>query len=203
MVGYWTVPPMWAGRTVAVMASGPSMSQEMADKVRAARLPAIVINNTYKLAPWADLLYAADEEWWAHNPHVPAEFPGLKASVSSVSGVLRLRNTGADGFDDDKSAVRTGKHSGYQAVHIAAHTGALRILLFGFDMRGGHWHPEHELPLRTTMRDLYPIWAKRFDDLGACLTQRGIEVINCTQGSAITAFPIMEFEKALAPCGAR
>ena len=37
MVGYWTIPRMWEGRTVAVMASGPSMSQEVADKVRAAK----------------------------------------------------------------------------------------------------------------------------------------------------------------------
>lgn len=51
MVTYWTVPQMWAGRTVAVMASGPSMSKDVADKVRAARLPVIVVNNTYRLAP--------------------------------------------------------------------------------------------------------------------------------------------------------
>lgn len=197
MIDYWTVPRMWEGRTVAVMASGPSMSQEVADQVRAARLPAIVINNTYRLAPWADLLYAADEEWWNVNRHVPAEFPGLKASVSAVNGVLRLKNSGSDGFDDDRSAVRTGKHSGYQALHIAAHTGAKRILLLGYDMRGGHWHPEHELPLRTTMRDLYPIWAKRFDDIATHLKDRGIEVINCTLGSAITAFPFMPLEEAL------
>lgn len=198
MVTYWSVPPMWVGRTVAVMASGPSMSQEVADKVRAARLPAIAVNNTYRLAPWADLLYAADEEWWNVNRHVPAEFPGFKVSVSSVAGVMRLCNTGPEGFDDDRSCVRTGKHSGYQAVHIAAHTGAKRIILCGFDMKGGHWHAEHERPLRTTDRDLYPIWAQRFDGLATELAKRGIEVVNTSMGSAITAFKFMPVAEACA-----
>jgi hypothetical protein len=193
----WRVPQLWPGRTVAVLASGPSMSQRVADEVRAAGLPVIVVNNTYQLAAWADLLYAADAEWWAQHPQA-REFAGLKVTCSDVRGIHKLRNTGAEGFDPDPAAVRTGGNSGYQAIHVAAHAGASRILLLGYDMDGGHWHAEHEPPLRTTHRDTYGVWLGRFPRLRTELEVRGIEVVNCNPESALRAFRKMSLAEALA-----
>ncbi|WP_086925409.1 hypothetical protein [Variovorax sp. JS1663] len=191
----WSVPPLWRGRTVAVLASGPSMSQEIADLVRAAGIRAIVVNDTYRLAPWADLLYAADAQWWECNPE-SSDFCGLKASVSAVPGVLQLQNTGTDGFEPHRMGVRTGGNSGYQAVHIAIHGEASRILLCGFDMSnraGLHWHGAHPAPLRNTDDHSYTRWADRF----AALKDIGPEIINCTPASAITCFPRLDLYEAL------
>ena len=109
--------------------------------------------------------------------------------------------TGRRGFDPDPTAVRTGSTSGYQAVHVAAHTGAARILLCGFDYRhtGGekHWHGDHVAGLRNTDPDLWPTWISHFESLRDQLPA-GCEVINCTPGSAITAFRRMDLETALA-----
>lgn len=191
----WSVPPLWRGRTVAILASGPSMSQEVANLVRAAGIRAIVINSTYRLAPWADMLYAADAQWWREHP-MAQEFPGLRVSVSAMLGVLQLQNTGTEGYEPHRMGIRTGGNSGYQALHIAIHGEAERILLCGFDMsnRGGlHWHGAHPAPLRNTDDHSYTRWVERF----AALKDIGPEIINVTPGSAITCFPSMDLHEAL------
>lgn len=196
-VSFWTVPRFWVGRTVAVMASGSSMSLAVADQVRAARLPSVVVNSTWQLAPWADLLYAADEEWWKQNPDA-MEFAGIKVSVASVEGVMRLKSTGMKGFDPDQRNVRLGGNSSYQAVHIAMHTGAKRILLCGVDMGGKHWHPEHAAPLRSTPDWAYQRWITLFGGLAKAATEHGIEIWNCSPISALKCFEFVRLESALA-----
>jgi hypothetical protein len=64
-------------------------------------------------------------------------------------------------------------------------------------MRGGHWHKKHESPLRDHGEGIYPRWIKRFATLAGPLAARGIEVINCTPGSALTTWPFMPLEQAL------
>lgn len=76
----WSVPRCFEGGTVVVLASGPSMSQDVADRVMASGLPAIVTNSTFRLAPWAWMLYGADESWWNHPDNKDAHvFRGLRA----------------------------------------------------------------------------------------------------------------------------
>ncbi len=192
----WTVPRLWEGKTVAVLASGPSMSKDIADQVLAAAAPAIAINNTYLLAPWADMLYAADASWWAAHP-AAAGFEGLRVTVQDVPGTLKLRCSGPAGFDPHPGAVRSGGHSGHQAVHIAMHAGARRILLCGFDMHGTHWHGEHAAPLRNTAAGTYGRWVEQFAELGAAALELGIQILNCTPRSALTCFPAMNLADAL------
>jgi hypothetical protein len=198
-VSGWTVPPMWAGQTVAILASGESMSKEVADSVRLLGVPTIAINTTVELAPWADMLYAADAAWWERHKAAAAQFSGAKVTCSDVSmpGVLRLRNTGKVGFDEDRSCVRTGGNGGYQAIHIAVHAGAARILLFGYDMRGGHWHGRHPEPLRNAGESIYGRWIPQYQVLAPILRARGVEVLNCTPGSALRVWPIVRLEEAM------
>jgi hypothetical protein len=185
----WHVPAAFPGGSVVVMASGPSMSAAVAAKVRASGVPAIAVNTTFLLAPWAWMLYAADWRWWHEHP-LALQFEGLKATADiAVPPVHRLRNTGIDGFDPDPGCVRTGNNSGYQAVHIAIHTGAARVLLTGFDMRGGHWHALKDGPLR---RD----WIAHFATLAEAVRGR-VEIINCTPASALTCFPRQTLDEAL------
>lgn len=198
----WQVPRMWEGKTVAVLASGPSMSKIVADEVLAAGLPTIVINNTYLLAPWADMLYAADAAWWQAHPGT-ADFRGLRVTVQDVAGTLKLRCSGPAGFDPHPGAVRSGGHSGHQAVHIAMHAGARRILLCGFDMHGTHWHGEHAFPLRNTAGGTYGRWVEQFAELRDSAISLGIEIVNCTPGSALTCFPAASLTEALRSRGDR
>jgi hypothetical protein len=185
----WSVPPgEWKGKTVAVLASGSSMSQSLADQVRAEGLRAIVVNSTFRLAPWADLLYGADASWWKTTPGA-RQFAGMKVSCEPVKGVLNLRNAGKTGYSEDAGCVHTYGNSGAQAIQIAAKGGAARILLYGFDMRGGHWHGEHPKPLRSTSPGTFEKWIQGMEALAAELAKREIAVENRTPGSALKCFP--------------
>lgn len=199
----WSVPLMWSGRTVAILASGPSMSQAVADAVRAAGVPAIAINTTHRLAPWADLLYACDPEWWQHPTNADAHrFRGVKVCLGGVvAGVHRLHIAGTLGVSTQPGCICTGGNSGYQALQVALHGGARRVLLCGFDMtaaRGGHWHGGHPAGLKNTMEETFVVWRRRFEAAAPFLAAAGLEVINCTPRSALTCFPKGTLESELA-----
>lgn len=197
----WAIPPLWPGQTVAILASGPSMSAEVAAKVRAAGVPVIAINSTFRLAPWASMLYAADRAWWAANPEA-MKFAGIKVSCERYPGVESLRNAGTIGYTDDAWGIHTYGNSGAQGIQIAAKAGASRILLCGFDMHdraGSHWHGDHPAPLRNTQTELYARWIVQMAVLARHLAERGVDVLNVTPDSALKCWPIVDLEAALAP----
>jgi len=191
----------WQGATVAVLGSGPSMSLKVADSVK--HLPRIVLNTTYQLAPDADYIYAADPMWWIWATEQlwwDHSSKGWKMTMESRSrqhpnvpkeiGVMRYG--GLHGFDDRPGYLRSGGNSGYQALHLAASMGAARILLFGFDCHGGHWHGDHPDKLGNPMASTYAGWIRNFTSLAPLLRERGIEVVNCTPGSKLECFQPME-----------
>jgi hypothetical protein len=206
--GPWQVPRCFAGGTVAILASGPSMSAAVADAVHAASVPAVAINTTFRLAPWAWMLYAADYEWWQHPEHADAKaFAGHKVTIYTGSGqppagLSWLTSSGSTGFDPDPRNVRTGSNSGYQALHIAAQTGACRVLLCGYDMHGSHWHGEHPRGLKVNTVDGFEKFRARFADLVKPMKQLGVDVINCTPGSRLECFrrSTLEAELEKAKC---
>lgn len=198
-MNYWAVPRCWPGETVAVFATGPSLSQEVCDKVRDAGLNAIAVNDAYRLAPWAGFLFASDLLWWRTHAEAVKDFSGHKVTTQpgrDIDGVHRLRRTEYDGYDPNPSHLRFGGNSGYQAVHLAIHTGAARILLCGFDMhtRGGiHFFGKHAEPLHNPTDNRMSRWAARFKNLNG----HGAQIINCTPGSALTCFENRELDEVL------
>ena len=174
------------------------MSQDVAARVQAAKLPTIAINDTFRLAPDASILYAADARWWAHNARILRRWKGLKATAhNSVTdrSIHILRPTGVSGFDPVPGHVRTGGNSGYQAIHLAAQCGAKRIVLFGFDMHnrhGSHWHGQHQPPFNNPTRVIFGLWIQRFATLVEPLRARSILVVNATPGSDLRCWPIAD-----------
>lgn len=185
--------PVWRGDTVAVIATGQSLTQDQVDRAKGLRV--IVVNDAFRLAPWADMLYAADARWWQHNPDALA-FTGKKlcAQPHRPEGVFYIQSSGVGGFDPDPARIRTGGNSGYQAIHVAIHQGATKIILLGFDMHGTHYFGPHKAPLRNTHEVSFRLWRERF----SALNNRGAEIINCTPGSKLRAFPVMTLDQALA-----
>jgi hypothetical protein len=194
-MSFWRIPRCFEGRTVAVLASGPSLTREAVEAVQ--HVPCIAVNNTHRLAPWAWALYAADEEWWHHDSNADAHlFAGHRVTVGDIPGTLRLRNTGRSGYDTDPYSIRTGGNSGYQALHVALHTGASTVLLLGCDMHGCHWHGKHAWGLRETAPSTYQSWIIEFRKLATQLPA-GVRVINCSPDSELDAFPRMTIAEAL------
>lgn len=199
-----TVPRLWPNGVVVCMASGPSLTPEDAEYCRGKADGVIVVNTTYKLAPWADALIASDVRWWQWHKGA-ADFTGLKYATSKHvrwKGVQILRNSGAKGLDLDPSGLRHGINSGYRAINLAVHFGAKRILLLGYDMKRGddpkrleHWHGEHPVPSRSP----YASFVRYYRTLVEPLQQIGVDVLNCTPGSALDCFPMADLRTVLKP----
>lgn len=191
----WSVPRLWEGETVAILASGFSLTEQVAERIRERKIPAIVLNTTYFRAPWAEMLYAADAAWWqTYNAKVNG-YAGLKVTtvVEAFPDLLALRVSGYSGFDPDPSQIRTGANSGFQAIHIAMQAGASRIELHGMDMRHRdglhHWHGTHPSPLRNHGGDMYLRWIEAFASLVPEAARLNASIVNCTPDSALTCFP--------------
>ena len=52
----WSVPRIWEGKTVTVLAGGPSLTELVVDAVCTSGCPSIAVNTSYRRAPWADVL---------------------------------------------------------------------------------------------------------------------------------------------------
>jgi hypothetical protein len=180
------------------------MNPQVAASVKAAEVPVIAINTTHRLAPWADALYSCDAKWWMHNQEA-LRFEGLKITQDEsvpFPQVYLLKNTGSDGFDPDPSCLRTGHNSTYQALQICIHAKAKRVLLCGVDMRWvdgeTHWHGDHPAPLADSDPDVFRrSMIPSFNAFAPQLPGLGVEVINCTPGSALFCFPRAKLEEVL------
>jgi hypothetical protein len=200
VASYAVVPRLWPGATMVLLGGGPSLTPADVDACRD-RVRVIAINDAYRLAPWADVLYACDDQWFRWHRDVPG-FAGLKYTIdpraASRPRVQLLRNTGSTGLETDPSGLRTGANSGYQAINLAVHLGAARILLLGYDMqrRGGrdHWFGAH--PNQTSPP--FQLFRRQFGALVDPLAARGVTVLNCTPDSALDVFPCQPLATALA-----
>ena len=198
----WVAPRLWPGETFVCLGGGPSLSPHQVAAVRwQARV--IAINDSYRLAPWAEVLYACDARWWDWHDGAPS-FAGLKVSQDAKLAhthpdVRLLRATGVDGFDPHPGNLRTGKNGGYQAIHPAVHLGAAKIVLLGYDMRPAegrtHWHDGH--PVRTRPEVYGDTMLPRFATLTGPLAKLGVKVINATPNSALDVFPRASLVRAL------
>ena len=176
------------------------MSKEVAETVRRSYVvKTIAVNTTFRLCNWADVILANDERWWVTYHAETNGMDAIKVCLEPTrfDDVLILQSSGKDGFDPDPAWIRNGGNSGYSAVHLAAHLGCKRILLCGFDMHGPRWHGRHPEPLRNAGEGIFAGWIARFGTLAPELEKRGIEVVNCTPGSALTCFPMMDLGEAL------
>ena len=197
-MSYWRVPREWAGETAVIFAAGPSITQKDVDKCR--HLRTIAVNVSYQLAPWADVIYGCDQRFWTWHPEA-LKCKGHKVCLTPIEheGLLRLENTGTDGLEREPTGLKTGRNGGYQAINLAYHFGARKILLLGFDMRVAdgktHWHDEH--PIKTSPTVFQNSMLPHFDSLFQELCSEGVAVFNCTPNSALTAFPKSTLERCL------
>jgi hypothetical protein len=192
---------------VVILATGPSLTVEdveyCQDKARV-----IAVNDAYRLAWWADALYACDAKWWHWHRGVPA-FPKPKWSLehsawsayrAAYPDVQRLQNTGPQGLEHNPSGLKNGRNSGYQAINLAVHYGAARILLLGYDMqaRKGQTHFFGDHP--NKQQSPYAQFRRAFESMVKPLAKRGVSVVNCSPASVLSAFPKLPLRQALPPC---
>ena len=111
----------------------------------------------------------------------------MSSGICPIPGVI---HEGANG----------GASSGYQAVNLAVHMHATRILLYAFDMGAtgaGHWHGRHPEHLANIPAGGYGPFATAFNSMAQPLAEMGVEVINCSRASNITCFPFSTLQAEL------
>lgn len=101
---------------------------------------------------------------------------------------------------DQPGKTGWGANSGFQALNLAAQFRPRRIVLVGYDMRidlGVHWHGRHRGSLNNPGQSTVITWRIALDGVAGDLAALGIEVLNASPVSALTAYPIVDFREAL------
>lgn len=186
----------WAGQTVVCIASGPSLCADDLEYVHSKHTKGlckvVAVNREFEYAPWADVLYAADYRFWAeYLPDIHKVFRGelwtLDKEAAKRFKLNYIRRGMGDGYSSDRTELNTGGNSGYQAIHLAVHFGASKVVLLGYDMQptnNMHHHfgaHRNKLPNPTG----YKLWVPRFKYLFSDLKRLKVEAINATRATAI------------------
>lgn len=177
-------------RTIVCIASGPSLTAADCALVRASQAFTIVVNTSFRLAPWADVLYAGDREWWHHHG---AEALAVCAGARWTASLDATERHGVRHRE-----ARDFENSGYQAIELAVlEYGARRVVLLGYDMQhtGGrrHWHADH--PAGMPNADEAAQWPARFSELPARFAH--VEFVNASRATALTCFRRADLAQAL------
>ena len=93
--------------------------------------------------------------------------------------------------------IGSGRNSGFQALNLAIQFGANPILFLGLDMRldaGSHWHGDHPPGLNNPNPEIVEVWRRIFAAEAPRLKARGIDVVNCSPGSALDCFEMANIE---------
>ncbi len=184
-----------------ILASGPSMCQADADAVRG-RGVVVAINQTIRLAPWADILYAGDASWWKQYGRAVKDFRGRRVGLSmpgqqrDIEQLLFRMGAGLG-----LQRINHGNNSGFQAINFAYLEGARRIVLLGYDMQHfegqHHWHEDYPTGMGNFNPGMPELCAPKFGPLAADLAARGVEVINATRRTALACFKRMPLADVL------
>ncbi len=210
MISPRKISSVWADPCV-VVASGPSLTPEIAHRIRMARWSdqwrVIVVNDAYRLLPHADILYACDWGWWRHH-----------AGAKDFSGERWTCHSNSQSFIDDKSLVahefdvnlveaRDGKDfshsdcihygrpqpsSGFQAVNLALLMGSPLVVLVGFDghaKNGKHFFGDHPPHLNRGTDEGYRQFARAYPP--------DSRILNATPGSTIEAYERVDLAEVL------
>ena len=198
-------------KTFAILASGPSLTGDQIETVRAWRecgenRVVIAVCRTFFEAPWADHMYAADPNWWRHyGERVRSMFRGQAWThrdnkVGATFGAKQMEVSNKPGLSTTPGIIYSGGNSGYQAIGLAYHLGARRIVLLGFDMQAtdGKTHHHGDYPERNLVQNSpFASWVNRFIILSAGLRRAGVVTINATPTTALKCFTQQPLEVAL------
>lgn len=198
--------PDWSGETCVLVASGPSASTIDLEPARGITR-FIAINNSWKLAPWADVLYACDVGWWRTHKGTWPEFKGMRVTQDELArqefGIHRVicERHHENLVLDRLGQVGWGGNSGFHCINLALQWGVKKIILVGYDMhlRGGmHWHGNHEPGLNNPTDANVARWRKTIDANAQTIKNLGVSVFNVSPVSALVSYPKTTLVEALA-----
>lgn len=163
----------------------------------------IAVNDSAFHAPYCDLIVSMDRLWTEYRWNDLRKRGAVSYLRRSAVQNLDTKFPWCHIFDCDHTKVEfsdydrvlNGTSSGMCALNLAYILRPKTVYLFGFDMCRGpngqaYWYPPYPWT-RTggTSNGKYADWAKQFARPAKLFENAGIEVLNVSPGSAITAFP--------------
>lgn len=203
----WGWCPDFSGQKVLIVASGPSAATVPLQDARGlARF--VAINESWRICPWADVLYGADGAWWKKRNGVP-EFAGIRVSQDPTAHArfaqvqhIKCRRGVNRIILDHVGDIGDGRTSLFQAMNIVVRAGPPRVLGFvGADMRldyGVHWHGRHEDGLSNPRQSSILRWIENIDGAAEDLRRLGVTVLNLSSISALTRYRKATLQEFLA-----
>lgn len=205
---------------VVCLASGPSLTLNQVEQVYQSGYPTIVVNDTFRLAPWAEVLYAADLKWWQHHyptakalmsytdepdgefwtlegnkQHIARKYPDSVDWINEVP-FQRLPGVGLD-------KIHHGGNSGYHAINLAFLFGAKKIILAGYDHQHtnnkAHWFGDHDKDKFNINANIEHMdrWLRGFDGMAKDFEKLEVDLVNCSIETAIASCRRSTLEKEL------
>lgn len=209
-----------------IAGTGPSLTAEVIDRVKASGLPVFGCNNTYQIFDLAAHL-ACNAEWWDHYWPIDERLREMRGRcwtwhrpTADKYGINHIEGRWGDGLSTDRRYIHYGHSSGYQLLGIAYHLGVREFLLVGYDLRypGGYSGVAKEPGAGRHYFGEYPRqlqhWTKFGIGPGGSLlglldcyrtidcAAMGIRIINCSPGSALDFFETAEIGDAIQDTGA-
>ena len=209
-------PPWWSDKTVFLVGGGPSLcgfdfsrlagvghavgvNQAMLDIPFC--VAGVTLDNIFSkqrhaemcgFAQYTQLYLALGDIWWRSTTVIPGA-----VYLRDRNSPVPWANPGLSAKADE---IQRGATSGYVALGLAVLKRAKRIVLLGYDYRveGSRHHYHNEYPWHTLANDKsLHVWATQFDSAAADCARLGVEVVNASPDSALTAFPKMTINEAL------
>jgi hypothetical protein len=223
----WQVPRIWEGGDVWILGGGPSVTEQFCipnkvvqQVIEQHSSPSVYspymsylhdkhvigVNVAYHIGTWMDMIVFGDEGFYLRECIGLAKYPGIKISCHPTSRhepwikYMDRDTSHPKGISPNPKKVSWNHNSGAVAINVAAHAGAKRIFLLGFDMKVGnnkmqHWHdvykrgpvnPTDQKRLRSMPFDQH---LSGFPVIARDAKKLGIQIINVCPDSAITDFP--------------
>lgn len=210
----WAIPPIWKDKTAYILGGGPSLlgmdlCQGLERLLENKRV--IGVNNAFRLGSWVDICWFGDAKWFEWNYKELAEYSGLKVTCNPNfltnkkyfgSGILTVGRGKSNGIEIRNEYVAWNRSSGASAINFAYHLGVKRVILLGFDMHSTeanhNWHKKHKgKSVNNAKFDPYPRFLKVFSQIKKEADILGMEILNATIESALTAFPMVNIEDVI------
>lgn len=202
----------WDDKPVYIVGGGPSLKPFQKKLALLYQLGHVIaVNDAYKHCKYPDVIFTLDHQWLENRfTEIPSMQSPVFAAVEfenhpcidceNLTYLWRYPRWKAT-LSEDKSQITNGHNSGYGALNFAYLKGAKTIFLLGFDFKlvdeKKHFHEGYKWTSPQDPNNVFPMWAKLFDDTLPQFEKAGVKVFNCSNNSAMTAFPYKAYEDVL------
>lgn len=200
-----------------IIATGPSLTADDVAASHALNRTTYVVNDAYKLCPWADVLYACDGDWWDHHERATRHIPERWTCDKGAAERYRLRYIAGEHHENARTPFVTletyrrelaetagaryvvyGGNSGFQTIGLAYWRGIRDAVLLGFDMEhepGTKKHFFGEHPSAIDRHSPFGEWVENFTLAAPVMAKAGLRIVNASRRTALECFPRVTIEE--------